>query len=145
MAKWLWVFAFLIGPACSSHDCDLVAQLKARAESGAADCGHAALGGTATQVDSCVVTAFENRQAFFAQYDRQGTDSKVIFGIAGDARGNVTFLLWDSDPSGGSGADSVISGIACIVPAVDSTANRDSYFTPPLSCTSSTSLGRTCG
>src|SRR5450755_29751 len=137
-------FALMI-LACSSHQCDLVSQLKARAGNGAVDCGYAVLGGDPSSVDTCVLNSFAAQSPFFARYDRQGIDSKVIFGMAWSGQGDATFLLWDGDPSGGSAADPVISGTACIAPAVDATPNRDSYMTPPLMCASSTSLGYTCG
>jgi hypothetical protein len=129
---------------CSSP-CDLRSGLTARAGGGATDCGHAVLGTDASPVDACVVTAFEGGMAFVAQYDRMGADSRVVFGIAGDASGHVTFLLWDGDPSGGSGADAVISGDLCLDPSVDSSSTRDPFVVPPLTCGSTTSLGRTCG
>jgi hypothetical protein len=78
-----------------------------------------------------------------ARYDRQGDDSKVVFGVAGDIQGKVTFLVWDSDPSGGSNAGAVISGDLCVGPSVDSSGTRDASA-PPLTCISTTSLGRTC-
>jgi hypothetical protein len=96
-------------------------------------------------MDACVVSAFENGTAFVAQYDRMGSDSRVVFGIAGDLNGQVTFLLWDGDPSGGSGADPAISGTLCAGPSVDSSSTRDPFVAPPLTCASTTTLGRTCG
>ena len=145
MTRWFLLVSAVVMVAGCSTKCELNAGLSARAGNGAADCGHAALGGDASAVDACVVTAFKNGVAFVAQYDRQGTDSKVVFGIAGDAHGTVTFLLWDGDPSGGSGAAPVISGDLCLGPSVNSTQGRDPSTTPPLTCASSTSLGRTCG
>lgn len=137
-------FAFMT-LACSSHQCDLLAQLKARAGNGAVDCGYAVTGGDPSPVDTCVLDSFAAQSPFFARYDRRGTDSKVIFGMAWSGQGDATFLLRDGDPSGGSGADPVISGTTCVAPAVDSTPNRNSYTTPPLTCGSSNSLGYTCG
>ncbi len=145
MTRWFLLVSVVVIVAGCSTKCELNAGLSARTGSGATDCGHAALGGDASSVDACVVTAFKNRVAFVAQYDRQGTDSKVVFGIAADVNGTVTFLLWDGDPSGGSGADPVITGDLCFGPSVNSTQGRDPSTTPPLTCASSTSLGRTCG
>ncbi|MEO8212339.1 MAG: hypothetical protein ABI560_04065 [Myxococcales bacterium] len=119
--------------------------LTARSGGGATNCGHAVLRTDASPVDACVVSAFENGTPFVAQYDRMGTDSRVVFGIAGDANGQVTFLLWDGDPSGGSGAGPAISGNLCVGPSVDSSLMRDPFVASPLTCTSTTSLGRTCG
>jgi len=139
------VLAVAIVAAGCSRTCELKAGLNARAGGGATDCGHAVLGADASSVDACVITAFESHMAFVAQYDRQGIDSKVVFGIAGDIHGTVTFLLWDGDPSGGSGVDPVISGDVCVAPSVDSSPTRDPFMTPPLTCMLTTSLGQTCG
>jgi len=143
MIRWL-VALSLVVLGCSSP-CDLAKGLTARSGAGATYCGHAALGSDASSVDACVVSAFENGTAFVAQYDRIGTDSRAVFGIAGDVNGQVTFLLWDGDPSGGSGADPVITGDVCLDPAVDSSSMRDPFVAPPLTCASTTSLGQTCG
>ena len=113
MRRLLMLCVMVVG--CSS-ECDLAKGLTARSGGGATDCGHAVLGTDASSVDACVVSAFENGTAFVAQYDRMGSDSKVVFGIAGDVNGQVTFLLWDGDPSGGSGVDPVISGNLCVGP-----------------------------
>ena len=144
MTRWLLTLSVVMVVGCSS-ECDLAAALKARSGGGATDCGDAVLGTDASPVDACVVAAFEKGTAFVAQYDRMGKDSRVVFGVAGDASGRVTFLLWDGDPSGGSGADPVISGNLCVGPAADSSSMRDPFLSPPLTCRSTTSLGRTCG
>lgn len=131
--------------ACSSSSsCDLRDELKHRAGKGATDCGHVELGASPDSVDDCVMSAFQGHAAFFARYDRQGTDSKVVAGISGDADGEVTLLTWDGDPSGGSGADPVISGDECIGPSVDSSPTRDPSSTFPILCASGRSLGRVC-
>ncbi len=143
MMRWLLTLSVVV-IGCSSN-CDLAKGLTARSGSDATNCGHAVLGTDASPVDACVVSAFEDGTAFVAQYDRMGSDSKVVFGIVGDVNGQVTFLLWDGDPSGGSGADPVISGTLCVGPAVDSSSMRDPFVAAPLTCTSTTSLGRSCG
>jgi hypothetical protein len=97
-----------------------------------------------TEVDACVTTAFASHRAFFAQYDAQGIDSSARVGIAGDRAGNVTYLQWDSDPSGGGDIGAVVNGNRCIGPSVDSSPTRDLSAAGPLSCTSTVSLGRTC-
>jgi hypothetical protein len=141
--RWLLTLSVVV-VGCSS-ECDLAKGLTARSGGGAANCGHAVLGTDASPVDACLVSAFKNGTPFLAQYDRMGSDSRVVFGIAGDVNGQVTFLLWDGDPSGGSGADPVISGNLCVGPSVDSSSMRDPFIAPPLTCASTTSLGRTCG
>ena len=129
----------------SAASCNLGTDLAARAGSSATDCGHARLNAGTASVDDCVVRAFGNHAAFFAQYDRIGTDSKLVFGLVGDSSGRVTFLLWDGDPSGGSGAPPVITGDRCEGPSIDSAPGRDTNTTPPIVCASTVSLGRTCG
>jgi hypothetical protein len=143
MMRWFLTLAVMV-VGCSS-ECDLAKGLTARSGDGATNCGHALLGTDASLVDACVVSAFENGMAFVAQYDRMGTDSKVVFGIAGDVNGQVTFLLLDGDPRGGSGVDPVISGTLCVGASVDSSSMRDPFVAAPLTCTSTTSLGRACG
>ena len=147
MSSWLGALIFFgvaVGCSTKAPECDLSAELHARAGSAVTECGHAVLGSDAKPVDDCVVSSFNTNSAFVAEYDRHGTDSKVVFGLAGDGIGNVTFLLWDADPSGGSGAHSVITADSCTDPAVDASPSRDPFVTPPLNCTSMTSLGRVC-
>lgn len=151
--KKLLAAVLLVAAGCSSKtvqsdsgtECDLTAGLRGIAGNDAIDCGYAVVGTDASPVDACVVSAFASGTAFLARYDRQGIDSQVVFGIAGDVDGQVTFLLWDGDPSGGSGAAPVISGLLCTAPSVDSSPMRDPFATPPVTCTSITSVGRTCG
>jgi hypothetical protein len=144
MKKLFWVLVLMTMVSCSSKQCDLVPQLQSRAGASAVDCGYAVLNGNPQPVDICVLDSFTTKAPFIARYDRRGKDSKVVFGLAGDAQGNVTFLDWDGDPSGGSGTGPVITGTECVGPTPDPSTNRNSYATPPLRCTSSTSLGRTC-
>jgi hypothetical protein len=134
------------GTSCAGDSsAGLQPALTARAGAGATDCGHVILDAGPDMVDACVVAAFRNHEPFFAEYDRRGNDSKLAFGLAGDAQGHVTFLYWDGDPSGGSGWPPVIDGVRCNTPSVDPSATRDSSTTSPLNCVSTTSLGRICG
>jgi hypothetical protein len=144
MTKWMWMIPGLLVAGCSSDDCDLLAALRSRAGKGAVDCGHAAVGGPTTDVDACVLAAFHERRAFFARYEQQGTDSRVEAGIAADADHNVTFLLLDSDPSGGGGADPTIDAAGCVGPSVGM-SSQNAFATGPLTCASMTGFGRTCG
>ena len=147
MTRWLLMLCVGLVAGCSSEpsECDLLTGLTMRTGGAATNCGHAVLGADASPVDACVIAAFEKGMPFVAQYDRMGDDSKVVLGIARDVNGQVAFLLWDSDPSGGSHAGSVITGNLCVGPSVDSSSARDPFTTPPLKCTSGTPLGRTCG
>ncbi len=144
-ADALLILSALSLMSCGEDSCKLEPQLQQRAGRGAKDCGHVALGASAASVDECVVEAFRSQQPFVAQYDRQGFDSRIVFGLAGDAQGNVTFLLWDSDPSGGSGDSAVISGGTCADVSVDESTTRDPATSPPLLCDSAMTNTRTCG
>jgi hypothetical protein len=126
--------------ACSDDDeCNLGDEARSRAGTGAIDCGHVALGDDPKTVDDCVTEAFETDQPFYAEYEARGTDSDVVRGIARNAEGTVTFLLWDSDPSGGGGHDPVISGDVCVEPPT-----LDPNVSPPVTCPASTPLMRVC-
>jgi hypothetical protein len=147
MTRWLLMLSVMLSVGCSAppSECDLMTGLTMRTGGAATNCGHAVLGTDASPVDACVIASFEKGTPFVAQYDRAGIDSKVVLGIASDINGQVAFLLWDSDPSGGSRVGSVITGNLCVGPSVDSSSPRDPFTTPPLKCTSATPLGRTCG
>jgi hypothetical protein len=142
MVKWARVCLGFLVWSCS--ECDLTGGLEEQAGPGATDCGRVALGSDPRAVDDCVVAAFTSGQAFFARYERQGKDSKVAFGIAGTNLKRITFLLWDSDPSGGGDSGAVITGSRCEEPRVDASSGRDPMTMPPLACASTTDLGRTC-
>jgi hypothetical protein len=143
VARWTPpVFSLLLALGCSG-ECRLLDGLEDRAGNGATNCGHVARGADSSSVDSCVIAAFERGAPFFASYERQGEDSRVGFGVASDAQRTVTFLSWDSDPSGGSNAGAVVSGELCVGPSVDSSASSNP-MTFPLTCRSTTPLGRTC-
>ena len=146
MTKVFAGLALLLAVSCGARpDCELKSSLATHAGSGATDCGYAVLGSDASPVDACVAAAFNSATAFYARYDRKGTDSSVVFGIAQDAAGNVTLFLWDSDPSGGSDTGPVIDGNLCVGPALDTSPTRDASVSSPVTCTTMASLGRTCG
>jgi hypothetical protein len=56
----------------------------------------------------------------------------------------VTLLTWDGDPSGGSGADPVISATTCESPSIEASAGHDTTNALPITCESTESLGETC-
>jgi len=118
--------------------------LRAHAGGGATDCGVSERLEDPSSLDECAVTAFENGMPFVARYVLQGTDSEVELGVAGDDAGSVVFLLWDSDPSGGSGEGATIYGDVCHGPTVDSSPDADPVA-PPFTCAGMDLLGRLCG
>jgi len=63
--------------------------------------------------DQCVADQSAAGAPFFAHYDVQGIDSRVAFGVVRDPNGQTSVLLWDSDPSGGSGAPARITEYVC--------------------------------
>jgi hypothetical protein len=144
MGRRLHIVLTVVMTGCAESECKLADELRERAGAGATNCGHVALGADPSPVDACVVMAFSTGRAFHAQYDLQGQDSKVIRGVAGNSQGEVTFLLWDSDPSGGSDAGAVVSADSCVGPTVDVPSSSEASAAGPLMCTSTTSLGRTC-
>lgn len=140
---WLALIALVAG--CNGHQCDLRAGLLARAGNNAMDCGQVLVGGDASSVDACVVRAFGGQMSFIATYGRQGIDSQVVSGLAGDNQGRVFFLLWDSAPCGGAGCNPVITEDICEGPSPNTSPTRDASQTPPITCTGLTSRGLTCG
>ena len=150
MARWSWLVSLVVVFGCSSAEpdepqCDLAAELHSRAGTNAKDCGFADRGDDPSRVDDCVISAFESGTPFIARYYRQGIDSQIIAGIAGDDAGSVTLLLWDSDPSGGASEPDKIYGDVCLSPSVDTSPSRNATVEPPLKCSGTSSLGEVCG
>ena len=127
----------------SSSACDLDVVLRSRVGAGAVDCGHVAVGAPATVTDQCVADQTAAGTPFFARYDAQGTDSRIAFGVVRDPGGRTWVLLWDSDPSGGSGAPGVITENVCSGdPTVG--ASGAGVSGPPVHCTAATSTDLVC-
>ena len=129
---------------CGSSTCDLDAVLRGRAGAGAVDCGHVAVGAPTTTTDQCIADQTAAGATFFAHYDVQGTDSRVAFGVVRDPRGQTSVLLWDSDPSGGSGAPGRITESVCGGdPPVQTPLTRTGGL-PVVGCTVETSTDLVC-
>jgi hypothetical protein len=124
--------------------CDLTVQLRQRAGAAAKDCGDATSDAGIAETDACVVSRFGKDEPFFAQYPRQGEGSQLTLGISSDGKGNVAFLEYDSDSSGSGSAAPVINGSICHDPLLDTSSDRDPTTTPPIKCTSMSSIGPTC-
>jgi hypothetical protein len=143
--RCLCLFSICLAVGCHpKSSCDLTAQLKQQAGTAAKDCGNATSDAGIAARDECVDSRFGKNEPFFAQYEQQGTDSEVVLGISFDGKGNVIFLTYDSDPSGGSGAAPTINGAVCNDPTLDSSSDRDRTTTPPIACASTTNIGTTC-
>lgn len=147
-----WWTTFVLGAmgllACvddetsSADACSLEGEIERQCGAEARDCGRAAEGEpSAARVDACVVDALNGSGAFFAIYDRAGTDSEVAQAICRDADGVVLRLDWDSDPSGGDRTGAVIAATRCDGATA---AEPETDGARPLSCASVTELGRVC-
>jgi hypothetical protein len=104
---------WVVACGSSAPACDLDALLRRRAGAGAVDCGRAAIGGPTADVDQCVVDQSAQGHAFYARYDVQGIDSRASLGALRDGAGQVSVLLWDSDPSGGGNSGARVTETAC--------------------------------
>ena len=132
------------GCGSSSAVCDLDALLRRRAGAGAVDCGHVAIGASSAATDQCIADQTAAGTPFFAHYDEQGIDSRVALGVVRDPQGQTSVLLWDSDPSGGSGAPARITESVCggDPPVQTPMTNPDGF--PVVSCTVETSTDLAC-
>jgi hypothetical protein len=115
---FIGVWALLL-PSCVvgskvDRTCDVDGMARTVAGAGATDCGRV-----------------------FARYDVPGIDSIVARLFAGDAEGRVFILLWDSDPSGGSGAHETVDQWECVSPTVDSALTH-------IECASGGEMRRVC-
>ncbi len=113
MAAVLTASIALAGCGSATPSCDLDTLLRARAGARAVDCGRVAVGAPSMTADQCVADQSTAGAPFFAHYDVQGIDSRVAFGVVRDPNGQTSVLLWDSDPSGGSGAPARITEYVC--------------------------------
>lgn len=127
----------------SGGTCDLPAQLRYTAGDDAIACGRAPLDDTAT-VDECVIASFGQSLPFYAEYELQGEDSKLVLGLARDASGEITFFQLDEDPSG-SKTGEVIDTYGCSEPTLDAERERTPPNVSPVRCESFESFGRACG
>jgi len=80
---------------------DFRTEATAQAGTDAVECGTVEVGESQIDANSCVANAFANRETFVAFYKLQGIDSEVASAIVGNARGEVSYWLYDSNPSGG--------------------------------------------
>jgi len=127
---WFVVVTAAALAGCRS-ECDLGDDLSTRSGDQAQNCGRVLIGGATDTVDACAVTAFQAKKPFFARYDRQGFDSEVALAVAFDGQ-TMTFLSWDSSPSGGGYTHPLIRTQSCASPAVD--LGRSDPVHPPFVC-----------
>lgn len=135
----------LAGCGSSAPACDLDTLLRARARAGAVDCGRVAVGASSTTVDQCVADQSAAGAPFFAHYDAQGIDSQVAYGVVRDPNGQTSVLLWDSDPSGGSGSPARITEYVCGGDPPVQTQLTNPGTNAAADCTVATSTDLACG
>jgi hypothetical protein len=127
-------------------ECDVPAQLRERAGSGAVDCGHVAIDGGIGSADACVTGAFRDGKPFFALYDEQGIDTFEMLGLASDGHGNVTLIRWRSVRLGDPDPNSKPEAFAerCVGPSIDTSPDRDAPYEPPIACERREGIGQSC-
>ena len=135
----------MAGCGSSSPACDLDALLRRRAGAGAVDCGHVAVGAASSATDQCIADRGTAGTSFFARYDVQGIDSRVAFGVVRDPNGQTSVLLWDSDPSGGSGAPARVTEYVCGGDPPVQTQLTNPGSSVVVACTVVTSTDLACG
>jgi hypothetical protein len=86
------------------------------------------------------VAAFRAGRPFYLRQDLQGIDSEVAEYYVFDGSGSMYRLLWDSDPSGGSGVGAHITQQQCASPTV---VVRDDF--EQVSCTLTGPMRDVCG
>jgi hypothetical protein len=125
--------------------CDLDTLLHARAGARAVDCGRVAVGASSVTTDQCVADQNAAGTSFYAHYDAQGIDSRVAYGVVRDPNGQTSVLLWDSDPSGGSGAPARVTEYVCGGDPPVQTQLTDPGSFGVVGCTVTTSTDLACG
>lgn len=71
-------------------------RLRVIAGPGARDCGRLPLRSNDKGPANCARNAIKARQAFYVRFDESGTDPDIASAMAGDARGNVFLIDFDS-------------------------------------------------
>jgi hypothetical protein len=77
-------------------------------------CGAVPLGSQRSVALACARAAVSSRRAFWVAFQRQGTDSFVWEGAAGDGTGNLFALFFDSDIAGGMSGKSLFGVSPCV-------------------------------
>lgn len=125
----LAVFACARGPSLQEY----LSLLQERAGTGSKDCGVVRLLHPRSEAVRCAQAALEDRTPFRVVFQVQGIDSEIFHGLAVDARGNASWLRWDSDSYGGGYrffTRAWVKEEACSHPVVVDAA-------PPIQCGSS--------
>ena len=132
------------GGSGANEPCDvpkLVALAKGRAGPNAIDCGRVGIDEDPGDAATCVESSLQEQSGFYVIFDEQGIDSTVARSWAGTASGQVFGALWDSDPSGGSGAPPRISEFECLQPTLLDAREPNELF----ECDATGSVTAVCG
>lgn len=133
----------LIVTACD--ECSLEGSIDQIAAKDSIDCGYAPLRRDRSAIDECVISAFGRGVPFSARYQRMGIDSTVVSGIVYSIDGTLTFLHFDSDPSGSNGDAPVVDEFSCNNPRLTPDPENRPEGTDPFDCDKVSSKGRVCG
>lgn len=106
--------------------------LARQAEETAVDCGIIPIGGNSEEGFNCALAAQEAGKGFILQIQRQSIDSQIADGWAATQNGNLLFLHYDSDPSGGNRTSAVIYQQTCATPEWDAQKINCDYFESPI-------------
>lgn len=82
----------------------LKARLGTIAGHGAVDCGEVRSKADKSRTNRCALKAFQHHRAFFLHYEEWGIDSRIDLGIAGNSRGRLYEVRFDSLGMDGSAA-----------------------------------------
>ena len=91
----------------------LLSKMKSIAGSGSQDCGDVLLHNNPYVAIECARDAASAGKAYRVAIQLQGIDSLVWQGAARDEHGKLWEVFYDSDPSGGSGANASLSVVPC--------------------------------
>jgi hypothetical protein len=119
-------------PACRSGPTlnQFRSKLAETAGPGAADCGMVMLESSKSDAVTCSAAALAACKPFYVAFQVQGIDSAIVHGLAVNAKGEATRLMWDSDKHGGrypNTAESWIDQKPCESPSV-------TYSHTPIAC-----------
>ncbi len=84
----------------------------------ALDCGIVPICEDRTQANKCVLEAFIMRKPFFVWFYLPSIDSKLAVGYAGNKKGEIYRLAYDSDPTGGLKLRASIHHYKCKFPKI---------------------------
>ena len=84
----------------------------------ATNCGQVDIGASPFNVNTCVSDSFILNMPFYAVYIQQGIDSSVASAFTMNSSGVVEYWSYDSDITGGSGAESRVTATVCENPSV---------------------------